>query len=83
MKGGVPGGVTRASNYLIVVDEPAARQVPGVAGQFAADAHVPLAGLQRVDRAHIIQPATGHEISARGVSTGHHPRGTQRYCMNL
>lgn len=44
-----PGHVARAGHDLVVVEETAARQVPGVTGQFPADAHITLAGLEAVD----------------------------------
>ena len=47
-----PGHVSAAGDDLVVVEEPAAAQVAGVAGQLAADAHVALARLQAASKPH-------------------------------
>ena len=46
-----PCHVARACDDLIVVKETAAGQIARVAGQFATDSHVALAGLERIDGA--------------------------------
>lgn len=48
-----------------------------VSCQLPADSHVPLAGLQIVDGADVIQTSAGHVVSRRSVCAGHDPRGTQ------
>lgn len=57
---GIPSHVSGAGDYLVIVEESAARQVTRVAGQFAADAHVAFARLEAVDGADVVQATAGH-----------------------
>ena len=68
---------------MVVVDESATGEVSRVSGEFSTDPNVPFARLQRVDGAHVVQSATRHEVTARSVRAGHHPRGPQRYRVDL
>ena len=78
-----PRHVTRASDDLVVVDEAAAGQVAGVAGQLPGHSDVPFACLQAVDGADVVQTATGDVAAGRRVGAGHHPAGPQRDGVNL
>lgn len=57
------GGVARTCNNLVVIKEAAAGEVSCVSGQLAADTHVPLASLQAVNGADVVQSSAGHVIT--------------------
>lgn len=69
--------------HLIIVEEPTARQIAGVAGQLPGHAHITLARLQAVDRADIVESAARHIAAGRRIGARHHPRGAQRNRMDL
>lgn len=71
------GHVTGRGKDTAIVDETAAGQVTRVSRQLARDTGRPLAGRQVVDRANVIQTATGDIVSTRGVGASHHPRRPQ------
>ena len=76
--------VARRGDDAAVVDEAAARQVAGVARQFAGDPCRPVAVLvEVVDGADVVETAAGHKVAARGVCAGHDPRGPQRDGVDL
>ena len=79
----IPGHVAGAGDDLVVVQEPAARQVAVVAGQLAADADVALARLEAVDRADVVESAARHEVARWSVRARHHPARAQRDRVQL
>lgn len=75
--------ITRAGDDLIIVDEAAAGEVAGVAGQLARHAHIALARLQTVDGADVVQAAARDKIAGGRVRARHHPRRAQRDGVHL
>lgn len=72
------GHVSRRGDDATVVDEATARKVAGVPGQFARDAGGALVGGDVVNRADVVQPTAGDEVSTGGVGTGHDPGRPER-----
>jgi len=59
----IPGHISGASDYLIVVKEAAARQVTVVSRQLTAHTDVTFTRLQTVDRADVVKAAACDKIS--------------------
>ena len=51
--------------------------------QLLAHSHVPLPGLEAVDRADVVKSSAGHEATGGGVGTGHDPAGAQGNGVDL
>jgi len=79
----LPSHVTTGRHNLVIVDESAAGQIAGVAGQLARHAHVTFAGLQRVNTADVVQATASHVVAAWSIRARHDPRATQRDGMHL
>lgn len=76
--------IARRREDAAVVDEAAAREVAGVARQFAGDAGGAVAvRVEVVDGADVVKAAAGDVVAARGVGAGHDPRGPERDGVHL
>lgn len=76
--------IARRREDAAVVDEAAAREIAGMARQFAGDAGGAVAvRVEVVDGADVVEAAAGDIVAARGVGAGHDPRGPERDGVHL
>lgn len=78
------GHITRAGEYLSVIDKPAATEVTGVGTQFAGASNaVGLAAVEIVNGTDIVETTAGDEIPRWRVCTSHDPTRPEGNCMDL
>lgn len=77
------GHVPRGCQDAAIVDEPAAREVSGVAGKLAGYTGWPFTRREIVNRADIVKTTASHVVTARSIGASHHPRGAEGNGMDF
>ena len=77
------GHVTRGCQDAAVVDETAAREVPGVTGKLPSNTGWTFTRGQVVNRADIVETATSHIVAAGSIRASHHPRRAEGNGMDF
>ena len=78
-----PSHISRAGDYLVVIEKPATWQIAVVTRQFTAHSHVALTCLQTVYWTNVVEAATCHKVARRRIRTRHYPARPQWNCVYL
>jgi len=80
----IPCHISRACNYLIVVNESTAGQISVVSDELQGRPGItPLTGFQGVDGTHVVETPARDKAPRRGVRARHNPARAQRYSVHL